>query len=99
MRGKSAAMLADLICALIVHVRFAVFDQLDGPFIELIEVVGREAEKLPVKAQPADVRLNGVYVFLLFFFGIRVIETQIGASAEFVGQTEIKTDCFAVPTG
>ena len=90
-------MLADLVRVQVVDIRFAVFDQLDGPFIELSEVVGREAEALPVKAKPADICLNRVYIFLLFLLGIGVVESQIGAPAELVGETEIKANRFGVP--
>ncbi len=63
----------------------------------MIEIVGSEAEALPVESQPADVFLDGVHVLLLFFFGIGVVEAQVGASAKLVGESEIQADRFGVP--
>ncbi len=40
--------------------------------------------------------MNGVDVLLLFFFGIGVVEAEIGFPAEFGGKTEIQTDGFGV---
>ena len=89
-------MLADLVGGEVIDVGFAVADELEGPLVELGEVVGGVAEAIPVEAQPADVFLDGVDVLLLFFFGIGVVEAEVGFSAELVGETEIQTDGLGV---
>ena len=64
--GERAAVLADLVGGEVVHVGLAGPDQVDGPRVELLEVVGRVVEVLaPVEPEPADVRLDGVDVLLL----------------------------------
>ena len=77
-------MLADLVGRQVVDVRLAGLDQVDGPRVELLEVVGREVEVLaPVEAEPADVRLDRVDVLLLFLDRVGVVEAQVAAAAEF----------------
>ena len=69
---------------------------LQRPLVELAEVVGGVAEALPLEAEPADVFLDGVDVLLLFFFGIGVVEAQVGFAAELVGEAEIEADGLGV---
>ena len=94
--GEGAAVLADLVGGEVVDVGFAVLDELEGPLVELAEVVGGVAEAVPVEAEPADVFLDGVDVLLLFFFGIGVVEAQVGFAAELVGEAEVEADGLGV---
>jgi len=52
---------------------------------------------VPVEAEPAYVRLDGVDVLLLLPGRIRIIETQIAAAAELLRYSEVETDGFGVP--
>jgi hypothetical protein len=55
-------VLPDLVGGEVVDVGFAGLDQVYGPVVELVEVVGGEVEMLaPVEAEPADVFLNRVW--------------------------------------
>ena len=91
--GQRAAVLADLVGGEVVHVGLADLDEVDGPLVELLEVVRGEVEVLaPVEPQPADVRLDGVDVLLLFLHGVRVVEAQVAAAAELAGDTEVEAD-------
>ncbi len=94
--GEGAAVLADLVGGEVIDVGFAGLDELEGPLVELAEVVGGVAEALPVEAEPADVFLDGVDVLLLFFFGIGVVEAQVGLAAELVGEAEVEADGLGV---
>jgi hypothetical protein len=94
--GEGAAVLADLVGGEVVDVGFAGFDELQGPLVELREVVGGVAEALPLEAEPADVGLDGVDVLLLFFFGVGVVEAQVGLAAELVGEAEVDADGLGV---
>ena len=94
--GEGAAVLADFVGGEVVDVGLAGLDELDGPLVELAEVVGGVAEALPVEAEPADVFLDGVDVLLLFFFGIGVVEAQVGFAAELVGEAEVDADGLGV---
>ena len=80
----------------IVDVSLAVFDQLDRPLIELIEIIRRVEKAVPLEAQPPHVVLDRVDVFGLFFLGIGVVEAQVGVAAEFVGEAEIEADRLGV---
>ena len=68
----------------------------EGPLVELGEVVGGVAEAVPLEAEPADVFLDGVDVLLLFFFGVGVVEAQVGFAAELVGEAEVDADGLGV---
>ena len=81
--GERAAVLADLVGGEVVHVGLAGLDEVDGPLVELLEVVRGEVEVLaPVEPQPADVGLDGVDVLLLFLHRVGVVEAQVAAAAE-----------------
>ena len=94
--GQRAAVLADLVGREVVDVGLAVLDQLEGPLVKLVEVVGGVAQPLPLEAEPADVALDGVDVLLLFFFGVGVVEAQVGLAAELIGKAEVEADGLGV---
>ena len=50
----------------------------------------------PIEAEPAHVALDGVDIFLLFLDRIGIVETQMAAAAEFLGDAEIQADRFGV---
>ena len=88
-RISSARQIAD--------VGLAGLDELDGPLVQLVEVVGGVEEAVfPVEAEPADVLHDGIDVLLLFLFGVGVVEAEIGLAAEFRGEAEIQADRFGV---
>ena len=90
-------MLADLVGRQVVDVGLAVADQLDGPVVELLEVVGRVVEVLaPVEAEPADVGLDRVDVLLLLLDRVRVVEAEVAAAAELAGDAEVEADRLRV---
>src|SRR5881227_3717709 len=68
-----------------------------GPLIELLEIVRRVIEvPAPVEAEPAHVALDGVDVFLVLLGGVGVVEAQMTAAAEFLGDAEIEADRLGV---
>ena len=90
-------MLADLVGGLVVHVRLAGPHEVDGPLVELLEVVRGEVQVLaPVEPQPADVGLDGVDVLLLFLGGVGVVEAQVAAAAELPRDAEVEADGLGV---
>ena len=96
--GQCAAILAHLIARKIANVGFAGAHQFLRPLVELAEIVGGvKSTTLPIETQPAHVVHDGVNVFLLFFFGIGVIEPEVCFAAELRGQTEVQADGFGVP--
>ena len=50
----------------------------------------------PIEAEPAHVALDRVDVFLLFLGRIGVVEAQVTAAAEFLGDPEIQADRLGV---
>ena len=49
-----------------------------------------------MKAEPLDVFFNGVDVFVVFFFGVGIIETQVAQAVIDIRQTEVQADGFGV---
>ena len=94
--GQRPAILPDLIGGQIVDISLAILDQLDRPFIELVKIIGGIVETIPVETQPLDVLHDRVHIFDVFFFWIRVVETQIGVAMELVGKAEVETDGLGV---
>ena len=95
--GERTAKLADFFRGQIAHVGLAGFDELDGPLIQLIEIVGGvEAPVLPIEAEPVDVVDDGIDVLGLFLAGIGVVEPQVGLAAELGREAEVEADGFGV---
>ena len=95
---QRAAARAHLLLALVVDVGLARLDQVLGPRVELLEVVGRVIEVLaPVEAEPAHVALDGVDVLLLLLGRIGVVEAQVAAAAELLRHPEVEADRLGVP--
>ena len=95
--GEGAAGPADLLGRLVVDVGQAFADQLAGPVVELLEVVGGvELALAPVEAEPADVLHLGVDELLLLARRVGVVEAQVAAPAEVGGDAEVDADRLAV---
>ena len=95
--GERAAVLAHLVGGQAVDVGLARLDELLGPLVELLEVVGRVKQVLaPVEAEPADVPHDLVGVLLRLFHRVGVVEAQVAAAAEFLRDAEIDADGFGV---
>ena len=91
--GQRAPRLADLVRGLVVDVRVPVLDQVDGPGVELLEVVRRVVQVLaPVEAQPADVGLDRVDVLLLLLDRVGVVEPEVAVAAELLRDAEVERD-------
>ena len=91
--GERPTGLADLVGGEVVHERLAVLDEVDGPGVQLLEVVrGVEQVLAPVEAQPADVGLDAVDVLLLLLERVRVVEPEIAGATELGRDAEVETD-------
>ncbi len=92
-RNVRAAKLADFLLAQVAHVGLARHDELLGPRVELLEIVGGEKLAIPpVKAEPPHVGLDGVHVLLLFLYGVGVVEPEIARTAELRRDPEVDAD-------
>ena len=95
--GKGTAVFAHLFGRQIVNIGPAVADQLFGPAVKLIEIVGRVFDiPVPANAEPGNIRLDRIDKFLIFFRRVGIVETQIAMPAEFRGYAEIEADRFRV---
>ena len=95
--GERAAIFPNLVRGLVIHVRQALFDERDGPFVELTEIVGSVVRlRPPVEAEPANVLLHGVHVFLLFARGVGVVVAEIALATVGGGNAEVDADRLGV---
>src|SRR6185312_17407256 len=78
--GQGAAPAADVGLRLVVDIGVAGDDQALGPLIETIEIIrGIEQVGAPVIAEPANVGLDRIDIFLLLPGRIGVVEPQMAA--------------------
>ena len=95
--GQRAAVRAHLLGRQIADVGLAVLDQLDGPIVELLEVIGGVEQPIfPIAAEPADVVDDRIDVLLLFLGGIGVVEPQVELAAVLLGEPEVQADALGV---
>ena len=91
--GQRAAMLADLLGREVVDIGVARADQVLGPVVELLEIVGGEVRLLaPVEAEPAHVALDRNDELVLLLGRVGVVEAQVAAAAEFLRDAEVQAD-------
>ena len=91
-----AAALADFLLGLVVHIGEAFVDELFGPFIQLVEIVGGIEFLVPLETEPLDVFLYGVHIFRVLLGGIRVVIAEVGLASVFLGESEIEADALGV---
>ena len=71
--------------------------QLDGPVVQLRKIVGCVTlAPRPFEAEPLDIALDCVDVFLIFFRRVGVVETKIALAAKRFRQTEVQADRFGM---
>ena len=95
--SQRAAVFAHLFGRQIIDIRLAVFDQIDGVVIQLVEIIGSETRlACPMEAQPLNVFFDGVDVFVIFFFRVGIVKTQVAQAVVNIRQTEVQADGFGV---
>ncbi len=95
--GERAAILADLVGVQVADIGLARLDQLHGPLVKLLEIVGGEKQAVAqVEPQPADVVDDRLDVLGLFLAGVRVVEPQVAQPAILLGQAEVQADALGV---
>ena len=95
--GQVAPVLPELLRSQLADVSQALGDELLGKGIGFFKVVRAVEEPVaPVKAQPVDVLLNGVYVLRVFLGGVGVIHPQVADAAKLFRRTEVNDEGFAV---
>ena len=92
-----AAVFANLVLRLVVHIGQAALDKLFGPLVQLVEVIGGIQLLLPLEAQPFDVFLDGIYIFRILFGGIGIVVTKVGFAAIFLCETEVEANALGMP--
>jgi hypothetical protein len=73
--GQGTAILADLLRRGVIDVGESAIDELERELVKLREIIRGVTQPIaPVEAEPANVRLDGLDVFLALFLRIRVVE-------------------------
>ena len=85
-----AAVQADLLLVLVIDIGEAPLDEVLGPFVQLVEVVGRVEFLVPMEAQPLDVLLDGVHVFGVLLRGVRVVVAEVRLAAVLLCEAEVQ---------
>ncbi len=95
--GGITAVFAELLRRKLADIGEAFFDQLDGIFIGLLEIIGAIIETVaPVEAEPVDVLLDGVDVFGILLGRVRVVHAQVAQAAELLRGAEVDGQRLAV---
>ena len=96
--GQAAAHRPHLFRRQIVDISLAHTDQVLGPVVELLEIVGCEIEvRAPVEPEPAHIALDRVDILLLLLGRVGVVKAQMTAAAIFLRHLKIQADRFGMP--
>ena len=89
--GGAAFLGGYLLGRLVVDVGLAVFDELDGPFVELLKIVrGISWFAHPVEAEPVHIFHYRIDIFDIFLDGVGVVEAQVAAAVEVARYAEVE---------
>ena len=92
-----APVFLELLGSQLTDIGQALFDELHGILVVLLKVVGAIEEPVaPVKAQPVNVLLDGLYKLHILLGGVCVVHTQVAHAAELFGSTEVDDQGLAV---
>ena len=99
--SERAAMFANFVGSQTIDIGKSFFDQAFGKLIHPIEVIRGVVEIVlararVLEAEPMDAVDNGIDIFLLFFFRVCIVKTQMAAAAVIVGEAEVKADRLGV---
>ena len=94
--GRRTFLLGYLLGRLLIHVGLTLLDETDGEVVELLEVVGSVIDIAPTETQPADVTLDGFYIFGVLFGRVGVVETQVADAVVFLCDTEVHANSLDV---
>src|SRR5579884_276973 len=87
-----AAILGDLFGRQIADIRLAGPDELLGPLIQLLEIIGGVIQAVPLEAEPAHVLHDGVDVLDVLLDWIGVVKAQVALAAVLSGEAEVQAD-------
>ena len=91
--GIGAAVLAHLLAGQVVHIGFALGDQLFGVLVALIKVIAAvEDAAVGVGTQPVQILDDAVDILLAFAGGVGVVQTQVEFAAVLVGNGPVDID-------
>ena len=90
------AVQADFLLVLVIDIGEAPLDEVLGPFVQLVEVVGRVEFLVPMEAQPLDILLDGVHVLGVLLRGVRVVVAEVRLSAVLLREAEVQADGLRV---
>jgi len=79
-----------------VNIGLALFDQLHGVVVKLLEIIRRVVQFRPFKAQPLYIAFDRFHIFVAFFLGVGIVKTQIAGAVIFGGDTKIQADRFCM---
>ena len=89
--GRRTFLLRNLLGCLFIHIGLAFFDETDSEVIELLEIIGGIENMSPFETKPANIALDGLYVFGILLGRVRVVKTEVTNTIVFLGNTEVHT--------
>ena len=95
--GQVAPHLLHLLGGQLADIGQALFNQLLGPLVHVLKVVGGIVKPVvPIVAQPVDVLFDGVHILHVLFDGVGVVHAQVADAAEALCRAEVNIDGLGV---
>ena len=86
---RSTLLGSNLLTGLLIHVCLALLDEFHSKVPQLLEVVARIQNLTPLEAQPLDVLLDSLYIFIVLLLRVRIIKTEVANTTIFLRHTKI----------
>ena len=95
---KGASVLFDFLRTQIGYISLSLLNQLHCTLIHLSKIVGcKEQSVLPIRAEPLNIRKDGLHKFRLFLCGVCIIKSHVELTAIFFRQTVVQQNTFGMP--
>ena len=93
---NGASTLGNFFLSLVIDIGESPFDEILGPLIKLVEIIGSVALLFPLETEPLDVLLDGVHILDILLDRIGVIVAQVGLASVFLCETEVYAQALGV---
>ena len=93
---KRTPVLLDFLRRKVADIGFALLYQFKRRFVHFVEIIGRPESLIPPETKPFHIFFNGVDVFNILFYRVRVVISEVAGAAVLRRRGKVQADGFRV---